>query len=225
MGSVNLRASAFLAVLLSAVSTVSLEASTIFSIGGSIQGSQYSLSGVEVAMSFIATANETVTGASVVGSGGTITVQIEHNLSGAPSNTALTGGTATATLSNPAIYSATTSLSAALTQGQEYWIVLTGTVNINESSTPVGTVNGVIGDWSYNSGSTWTTEGSGSGSGYYYPNLTLNGTIAGTPEPGTIGLAGTSLIALAVIAAKRRRTRACYEGLLKNKPLRVNRVW
>jgi MYXO-CTERM domain-containing protein len=185
------------------LSTASLQASTIFSIGGSIQSSQYSLSGVEVAMSFIASANETVTGASLVGSGGTITLKIENNLSGAPSDTALTGGTATAALSNPAIYSATTSLNTALVQGQEYWIVLTGTVNINESATPVGTVNNVIGDWSSNNGSTWTTEGAGSG--YYYPNLNLTGTIAGTPEPGTIGLAATSLLALAGLVAVRRR--------------------
>jgi hypothetical protein len=210
----NLRATALVALLLSIVSTASLQASTIFSIGGSIQSSQYSLSGVEVAMSFIASANETVTGASVVGSGGTINVAIESTLSGAPSNTTLTGGTATAALSNPAIYSATTSLDAALVQGKEYWIVLSGTVNINESFTPVGTVNGVIGDWTFNNGSTWTTEGSGSG--YYYPNLTLSGTIAGTPEPGTIVLAATSLIALAVLAARRRGS--------KNRPPRSARL-
>ena len=75
-------------------------------------------------------------------------------------------------------------------------------MNINESATPVGTVNGVNGDWSYNNGGVWTTEGSGSG--YYYPNLNLTGTITGTPEPGTVGLAAIALAALAGLVIARR---------------------
>jgi len=181
-----------------------LSASTIFTIPGTIQSSQYTVNGYEYAISFIASANETVTGGSIVGSGGLLTMAIEANSGGQPSNTALTGGTATVNLSNPAMYTAVSGFSANLTMGAEYWIVLSSsTASINLSSSAAGTVSNVTGEWTSNGGGTWTTEGSGSG--YYLPDLTLSGNVpAALPESGTAGLA---LTAIALLAAFRWRLR------------------
>ncbi len=191
--------------LLFFVSLTAVNAATLFSVGGSIQSTQYSLSGIEVAISFVASANETVTGAGIVGSGGTITMQIEGNSGGAPSNTPLTGGTATANLTNPSLYSAFTSLDASLVDNTEYWIVLSGNVNINSSNTAVGSVSNVNAAFGWDG--SWA--GISSGEGDYFPNLDLTGTnapVPQTPEPATAGLLFGAMALLAA-AARRKLSR------------------
>ena len=177
-----------LGLLLALVSAINpLRAITIISYGGSIQSSQYTLAGIEVAMSFVADADENITGGSLVGSGGVVEAQIEDFSNGVPSNVALSGGTATVDLTNPAVYADFSDMNVDLVQGQSYWIVLSSSsgASINLSSTGSGTIPNTSGDYTLNYGANWGTQGAGSG--YYYPNLILTGTSDSVPEPGNVG--------------------------------------